>query len=144
MHPDTAIPTTNWWQRNWKWCVPVLATLLLGLMLAAVAALFFGILGLIKSSQPYRDAVQAAQHSPALKAALGEPVKPGLLFGGQIHTTQDSGDATLRIPMRGPRGHVTVLLEGRKTGDRWHYTTLEAVSENGQANIDLRPALPSP
>lgn len=144
MHALHTPPDRSWWQRNWKWCVPVLVTMLLGLCLGAVAALVMGLMGVMKSSTPYRDAVQAAQHDPQVAAALGEPVEPGWFFSGNISTTNDRGEAALQIPLRGPHGKADLVVEGTKTGGQWRYSTLQVQPDDGQPPIDLQPALSTP
>ena len=78
MHAITPPPST-WWSRNWKWCVPVLAALLLALFAAFVFGILMLVFGAMTSSEPYRHAMTQAQTDPAVTAALGTPIQAGWL-----------------------------------------------------------------
>ena len=67
MHATTPPPST-WWSRNWKWCVPVLAVLLLALFAAFVFGILMLVFGAMKSSEPYRHAMTQAQTAAAWQA----------------------------------------------------------------------------
>lgn len=129
----------SWWQRHWKWCVPVIVMVLMGLCLAMILAVLGAILGMIKHSTPYRDAVQAARQDTAVQALLGTPIREGWMPSGQINTHNDAGDASLRIALHGPRGEAELAVEATRQAKAWHYQTLE-VRAAGQAPI----ALPAP
>ena len=92
---DPAQP--GWWQRNWKWCVPVLGALLLVLFAAFVFGIVALVFGAIKSSGPYQHAITRAQSDPAVIAALGEPIHAGWFVQGNISTSGASGEADLAI-----------------------------------------------
>lgn len=96
---STPVPAQpGWWQRNWKWCVPVLGALLLALSVAVVLGGVALLLGAIKSSGAYQHALARAQSDPAVIAALGEPIRAGWFVQGNISTSGASGDADLAIP----------------------------------------------
>ena len=83
MHATTPPPST-WWSRNWKWCVPVLAVLLLALFAAFVFGILALVFGAMKSSDPYRHAMARVQTDPAVTAALGTPIQAGWLVQGNL------------------------------------------------------------
>ncbi len=138
MHATIANERT-WWQRHWKWCVPVILVALLGLFLAMILAVLSAILGVIKHSTPYHDAVQIARQDSAVQALLGTPIRAGWMPSGQINTHNDAGEASLRIALHGPRGEAELAVEATRQAKVWHYQTLE-VRAPGQAPI----ALPAP
>ena len=134
---STPVPAQpGWWQRNWKWCVPVLGALLLALSVAVVLGGVALLLGAIKSSGAYQHALARAQSDPAVIAALGEPIRAGWFVQGNISTSGASGDADLAIPLDGPRADGTLYVVAEKRAGEWRYETL-AVNVDGGERIVL-------
>ena len=61
---------------------------------------------------------------------LGTPVTDGIFMSGQINTTGSTGNASLDIPISGPKGKGNLYVEATKSAGVWTYTTLE-VSVSG-------------
>jgi hypothetical protein len=104
-----------------------------GLLAAlAFAALVVGCIALIallintsfKSSVVYQEAMQAAQSNPRVIAVLGEPIREGFPIMGSIETAGLSGEADLRIPIRGPEGRGVLQASARRQSGVWVYFTL--------------------
>lgn len=127
----------GWWQRNWKWFVPLLAALVLTLFAGAVLALMSMVLGMIKSSDAYQQPLQQAQRDPAVIAALGGPVEPGWMVMGNISVNGPSGEASLQIPLSGPRASGDLFVEGSKSAGVWTFQTLSVQPDAGGQRIDL-------
>lgn len=147
MGPMSQPPASTWWNRNWKWFVPVGCLTLLALFAGVVFLLVAGVFGLMKQAEPYRHGLQAAQANPAVIAALGSPIEPGFFASGSIHVDNASGEARLAIPIAGSRGKGTVYVDAEKTRDRWSYSHLEVAIDGSPHRIDLQgttPAAPGP
>lgn len=144
MHATTPPPST-WWSRNWKWCVPVLAALLLALFAAFVFGILMLVFGAMKSSEPYRHAMTQAQTDPAVTAALGVPIQAGWLVQGNFSSNGPDGEANLSIPLDGPKGDGTLFVVAKKHAGEWRYETL-AVNVDGGERIVLEDdaAMPLP
>lgn len=127
----------SWWDRNWKWCVPV-GCLALVVAVAAFVAVVGGIaVGAMRSTEPYAHALSVAKASPAVAEALGSPLEAGLFVSGNVHVTGPSGSAALAIPVSGPKGKGTIHVEATKSAGEWRYgTLLVRVKGSGEA-IDL-------
>ena len=136
-NPMALSPRKNWWGRNWKWVVPlgivVPALACAGLVTLIVTLVF----GMIKSSDPYRTSLAAAQSSPQVQAALGTPIYPGWLVTGQINTSGSAGDANLSYGISGPKGAATVRVNGEKRAGIWTYSQLDATLQADGRTIDL-------
>jgi hypothetical protein len=119
----------------WIIVTVVLAVLLLaGLFIGAVgAAIFAG----MRSSDPYRFAMQTATHDPRVLSRLGSPVKAGWLVNGNINLRNDSGDADLSIPVSGPTHKGTIHVVGTKTGGEWTYQKLTLTVKDGPEGLNL-------
>ncbi len=134
----------SWWGRNWKWLVPlgcVSPLVICGGCISVVVGILFGVFGVIKSSEPYQEAMARARANPAVLAALGEPITEGFFIQGNINLSivngQETGTANLAIPISGPKGTATLRVAATKAGGKWNYHLLNA--ELGEANqtIDL-------
>ncbi len=128
----------SWWERNWKWFVPVGCATLLLLVAAAVAALFALILGAVRSSDAYAQGLARARGDCEVQRALGAPVAPGWWVGGSVNVTGPSGNADLSIPLRGSTGSGTLYLTATKAAGRWSFAVLEVEVAGRAERIDLR------
>ncbi|HFE66435.1 MAG TPA: hypothetical protein ENJ93_04150 [Chloroflexi bacterium] len=139
--PDTP-SATNLKKGNrpvlWLACGIVTAVLL---FIFLCAAFIFGIIavtfGSMKSSAPYQQALSAAQTNPQAVQALGEPIKAGFLLSGSINLSGNTGDASLAIPVSGPKGKGTIYVEAEKYDNAWHYSRLELQVDGRPAPIPL-------
>ncbi|MBB1061622.1 cytochrome c oxidase assembly factor Coa1 family protein [Marilutibacter spongiae] len=136
---STQAPARSWWQRNWKWCLPLAGAGLLAAFALAMFGMFSLLFGLLAHSAPYQHAIERARASTAVVAALGEPIETGFMTQGHLNTTNDEGEANLRVPLEGPRGRASVHVEATRANGLWTYQTLDAVLADG-SRIDLREA----
>lgn len=108
------------------------------LVVGIIAGVFMLIMGTFKSSPVYLDAMKAAQSDPRVVDALGTPIESGWFVTGSIREQGISGDASLVIPISGPRGSGTLYASAREGNGRWQFYTL-AVQVGGQNQvIELR------
>ncbi|MCE9545227.1 MAG: cytochrome c oxidase assembly factor 1 family protein [Planctomycetia bacterium] len=133
----------NWWSRNWRWLVPVgciagfMAFLAFCAGLAAIC--FFGITGMIKSSDAYQEAFARAKSSPAVAQELGSPINEGFFTTGNINVSNDSGNARLSIPISGPTGAGTIEVVAEKVAGKWTFSTLKVEIPSKGKSVDLLP-----
>mgnify|MGYP002620039490 CR=1 FL=1 len=95
------------------------------------------IMNMIKSSDVYVDALAAAQANTEVQEALGTPIRSGFLVSGNIETSTAGGNASLAIPISGPDGSGTLLVEALMTGGVWDYQSLTVRIADTGATIDL-------
>jgi hypothetical protein len=137
----------SWWSRNKKWAIPVgcLGLLLaLLLFLGFIAAIFFGVMGIVKSSGAYTEAVAQAQASPEVIQALGEPIEEGWFVTGNVNTSGPSGEAELAIPLSGVRDSGTLYVEARRRAGNWEFSVLELELKSSGERITLLNDVPLP
>jgi len=132
------VPPPNWWNRNWKWVVPVVLATGIVLFAAFCMAIVGFVFGAMKSSEPYQTGLSRARAHPAVTAALGEPIAPGYLMSGSINTNGASGAADLAIPLEGSRGAATLYVVANRQAGEWHYETLVVALDEGGRRIDLQ------
>jgi len=114
-------------------CGAIIAVLVLA-FIAGILALIFGIM---RSSEPFQQAVAEVQHNPQAVRALGEPIKIGWFLSGSISTSGDSGEAELSIPVSGSVDKGTLYVEAYKSEDVWHFTRMELVTKKYPNRINL-------
>jgi Cytochrome oxidase complex assembly protein 1 len=119
--------------RNWKWFVAVVCV---GLG-ASVTSLVALLLWAMRSSDAYGGAVARAAGDPTVIAALGEPIKAGYWFTGNIAVSGSSGQADFAIPISGPRGKASVYVVATKSAGIWHFDQLVVQLEPNGSRIDL-------
>ena len=131
-------PRPGWWSRNWKWFVPTGCCLTPLVLLAAFGAfLVFVVAGVLKQSDPYKQAVARAKADSRVTSALGTPISEGWFVWGSVHKSVGSGDADLTIHISGPKGKGTITAVATKLGGEWTYSKLEVKIESNGETIDL-------
>lgn len=117
-------PSTTWWQRNWKWFMPVCFGGV-ALFVGFIMMIFVAVFGMMKSSDAYKNALTIAKNNQFVKESLGSPIEDGLMVMGNINVNGASGHADLAIPVTGPIGSGTIYVVASKSAGRW--TLLELV-----------------
>jgi hypothetical protein len=120
-------------QQNWKWFVPLLCLV----VLVCISGFVASIETLMKSSDVYSGAVLRAKSSPALIAVLGNPIKDGFFFTGNISENNSSGSANLAIPISGPNGTANLYVTARRSLGKWHFEGLVAEIDKTKQRIDI-------
>ncbi len=127
----------SWWQRNWKWFVPVGCVTLLVLAVASVAAIFTMVVGAMRSSDAYAQSFARARGDCEVQEALGAPIRAGWWVGGSVEVTGPSGHADLSVPLRGTTGTGTLFVTATKEAGRWTFELLEVEVAGRAERIDL-------
>jgi hypothetical protein len=111
--------------------------LLIVLFVSAIVAVVFGAM---KSSDPYRFAMQTAAQDSRVAAKLGSPVHAGWLISGNISVNNDSGKADLSIPVQGSIHKGAIHVVARKSAGEWTYQQLTLKVGDDSAPVDLLEA----
>jgi len=107
------------------------------LMLLFAAGMVMFVFSLMRSSEPYQEAMKRAQASPGVVAALGVPVEAGRFVTGSVNVSGPSGDANLSIPVSGPKGGGTLYVIAEKRAGRWEFKLLEFAPAGQSQRLDL-------
>ncbi|TVQ36153.1 MAG: hypothetical protein EA370_08520 [Wenzhouxiangella sp.] len=127
----------SWWQRNWKWFVPVGCLGVLALIAASVLMIVFLVMGGMRNAEVTQLAISTAQAHPGLVRAIGEPITPRGFISGNISISGPSGEADLAIPVAGSHGRATLYGEAQRRQGQWHYQSLVAEVEGDGPRLDL-------
>jgi len=126
-------PHKGWFARNWKWLVPVLLIVFLGLPLAILGSVFAA----IRSSDAAKESLLRAQSNPLLVQELGAPIEEGWLVVGSINGSGPSGDADLAVPISGPKAKGKIYVTAHKSAGAWRYSVMEAAIDGSDQRINL-------
>ena len=127
----------SWWNRNWKWLVPVGCLSIIAVFAAFITLILWFAFGVMKSSDVYSQALDKTRNNPAVVSALGTPIEAGFFTSGSVNVSGPSGAAELAIPISGPRGKGTIYLVARKSAGEWSYSQLLVQVEQTGQRIDL-------
>lgn len=136
-------PQPSWWSRNWKWFVPAGCLTLTLLFCLFIGLIFTIVMGSMKSSDAYKQAVAKARANPTIVEKLGTPIAEGYFVTGNINVQNDSGNADLQIPISGPKGKAVIHAVASKSAGKWEYSRLTVTIE-GQPELDLLEPEPGP
>ena len=108
-------------------------------MVAAAAGVAGGLFlfTMLARSEAHGQAMAQVRGHPAAVEALGEPIEAGWFVSGSIRVTGPSGNASLAIPVSGPRQHGTLYVEAVKDAGLWELRRLELALAEGR-RVDLR------
>lgn len=109
----------------------------------AVGLFFSYAMKTIKGTEIYSKALDAAKSSPEVQEAMGTPIEADWMIQGSVNTQGGRSDASLLIPISGPKGKGSVDATASKTGEVWNYTRLQAQLPDGKT-VDLLPSVAGP
>lgn len=134
----------GWWQRHWKWALPLFVVIPLLLVFGAIFQIGWMLINdSMRDHDAYRFALAQTRADPNVTAALGAPIEPDGLSIGSVSTAGDGGYAHLQIPIKGPRGEAMIFLDASSRLGVWRFATLAVTIEGTTTPIDLMPALPA-
>jgi hypothetical protein len=140
MHQDDTRRKRGWWERHWRWAVPLGCAGLVAVPVLLVVSFFFLLVGGIKSSWAYSNALEAARTNAWVVEELGEPIETRWFVSGSINVSGSSGEAEFTIPLKGPRNTATLYVVAEKEAGEWRFELLEIVIAGQDDRIDLLTA----
>ena len=105
-----------------KWAIAGVVVWACGIGLFSL--IFVGAFSLLNNSEAYKLGVAQLQASPLAINAFGTPITAGRTSSGSITTKDDSGTASLTIPVSGPKASGTAVIEAVKKNGVWSLTGL--------------------
>lgn len=91
----------------------------LGGLAVAIGLIFLVVMGLIKSSRPFKLAIADLEASTAVDNALGADWRQGLLVFGEVSINGDKGHACLTIPVSGSSSKGKAYVDAHKLRGDW-------------------------
>jgi hypothetical protein len=135
--------TRSWLDRHARWKIPLGGLIIVLLLCAFVAVIFNVVNASFRHSTVYQQALVRAGQSPEVARLVGEPLEPGRVLQGQLNVSGSTGSANMRIPITGPHGKATIVLDARKVGGTWAFRTLEVQFEGRSDVVNLLEVAPA-
>jgi Cytochrome oxidase complex assembly protein 1 len=135
--PIAPNPPKGWFDRNWKWVLPVGCLGFVLLASAFVGGIFLLVETSFRHSDAYTQALARVEADPQVIAGIGQPLKAGWLISGNINVSGSSGHSDLSIPISGPRGKGKIHVVASKNAGVWRFETLEVAIDGERERIDL-------
>lgn len=139
--PPPAPQGRGWWQRHWKWAVPLLSLVCLSIFAALIYGFVMIVGAAMRDNDAYRIAMAQAAADPQLAEAIGTPIEHDGFMTGSI-SSGTASRAELQIPVSGPRGEATVFVEAESRQGVWAFEVLSVTVDGADSTIDLLPSLP--
>jgi hypothetical protein len=127
----------TWWDRNWKWLVPVTVAVPLLVCGGGITFLMTMAMGLMKSTPPYQQSLAAVTAHTGAGDALGTPIEAGWLVAGNVQTSSTSGHADIAYTVRGPSGSARVRVVSDLIGGEWTFSRMDLEFEETGKRLDL-------
>lgn len=113
-------PRRGWWKRNWRWFVPAFFLGLLVLLGVCAVIVWWIVFGALKSSEPYKMALEQVKNDPQVIARLGQPVEDDAWFpSGYVNIEGERGQTQLNFEVAGPNGRARVAIRGNCMEGKW-------------------------
>lgn len=112
----------------------VLAVVLLLFAGMAVAGVVW-VMSLMRSSGGFDQAVALASADARVQQALGSPLEPGWLVGGQIRIVNEDGTSALSSSLTGTRGSGTLRMAATRHRGTWTLTMVTVATPGGEIDV---------
>lgn len=133
----------SWLDRHARWKIP-LGCFIVIILLCAFVAVILTILDVsFRNSVVYQEALARAGRNPEVVSRIGEPLKPGRVLQGRINVSGSTGNANMNIPVTGPRGKATIVLDARKVDGAWVFRTLYVQFDHQSGTVNLLEGSPA-
>ena len=127
----------GWWGRNVFWVVPLGCLGVFCAIGALVICILFFVFSAVKSSDPYKNALAAANADTRVAQAIGSPITGGLFVSGSFNTSGPTGKADFAVPVKGPKGKATIFAVAAKSLGVWNFEALVVEIAETHKRIDL-------
>ncbi|WP_026451942.1 cytochrome c oxidase assembly factor Coa1 family protein [Aequorivita capsosiphonis] len=119
------VKQNNWFQRHWKWMLPlVVVGILTATLFASLTAGHLGDFGKAYAEpQLFKGALDLAQQNREVTELLGqlEPVGNMAILEGDIEYTHESNHVNLSVRVTGTKGKANMQVIANRINDSWEY-----------------------
>ncbi len=116
----------SWWQRNWKWLVPL--TVLIAAIVVALSSSRIGedtaqIAKAYTDVLLYENAFKLAKENEEVKELLGElkPMDKMTILEGSVKYSNEGNSVVTKVRVKGSEGKGMLDIFANKKGSDWKY-----------------------
>lgn len=124
------IKPKSWWNRNWKWFVPII-----GLVLISVIFIFTtGLSGIASDfaqayseTELYENAIEKVNSEPKIEELLGEiePIDKLAILEGEVRYSNANKTVNSTVKIIGSKGKANMDISADKIDGEWNYTKID-------------------
>jgi len=115
----------TWFQRNWKWVLPIaIFAILAATLFFSLMAGHLGDFGKAYSEpQLFQGALEKAQENEEVKIAVGEiePVSKMAILEGEVNYTNQNRNVQFTVRVEGKNGKAFMDGFAERSNDSWEY-----------------------
>ena len=128
------IKQKSWWNRNWKWFVPVSGILLILAILISSGMVRIGadLAKAYSDTELYENALNKAKSNQKVTELLGEiePIDKLAILEGEIHYTNDNQTVNSTIRIKGANGKARMDIIADRINNEWNYKKINVRIKN--------------
>jgi hypothetical protein len=129
------ITKNTWWQKNWKWLIPIS-----GILIIVIASIFIS--GFNKTisdyskayldSQLYDDALKIVRQNNRVKETLGpiEAINNMTILNGYVKYSDDNHYVNTTIKISGEHGKAMLDISAELINETWSFNVLKIRIKN--------------
>jgi len=126
---NTLIPQKTWWQRHWKWLVPVSGVMVIVMVLffsSGMDEMTKDVAQAYADTALYKDALDKAKADERVIAVLGDiaPIDKLAILEGQVEYTNDDKTVTTSVRIVGTKGKAKLDIAAHRVNEHWKYTKI--------------------
>jgi hypothetical protein len=133
----TISPEINWFDKNWKWFVPVTVLSAMIILALIVSGIGYTVMRCVKSSDVYKTSIHLVETDSRALELLGAPIEAKWYVMGNMNVSGSSGSADLSIPLRGSRRKGIAYVEAVKRMGKWHVKNLVLELKDSSERVTL-------
>jgi hypothetical protein len=128
----------NWFQRHWKWLVPVIIVLVtIPVFTSSLGGALKDYGRLYTNPSLYENALTKVKEHKKATDILGEPIETGFLFEGEVRYYNMGNSVKMVIPIKGSNLNAKMDIEAHKINGEWVYTRIRVRTKNPKNSVNI-------
>ena len=120
------IKDKSWWSRNWKWFIPLITVLLIGMITISTSKVGESISDITKAYADvsiYENAIEKAQQNEQVKELLGElkPIGNMAIVEGSVIYSNNNNSVDMSLRIKGSKGRGKIDISADRNESEWNY-----------------------
>ena len=116
----------SWWSRNWKWFIPLITVLLIGMIIISTSKVGESISDITKAYADvsiYENAIEKAQQNEQVKELLGElkPIGNMAIVEGSVIYSSNNNSVDMSLRIKGSKGKGKIDISADRNESEWNY-----------------------
>jgi len=132
---NTLIPQKTWWQRHWKWLVPVSGVMVIVMVLffsSGMDEMTKDVAQAYADTALYKDALEKVKADERVIAVLGDiaPIDKLAILEGQVEYSDNDKTVTTSVRIVGTKGRAKLDIAAHRVNEQWKYTKINIRIKN--------------